>query len=77
MQDLLNKKQEELEKAIDQFNAQNDQLHAQKLQYDQMIRKVKLEQREIDTLKKRQNEDVEKMKEDAMQQIKKEKKALE
>ena len=34
MQDLLNKKQEELEKAIDRFNAQNEQLNAQKLQYD-------------------------------------------
>ena len=32
-----------------------------------MVRKVKLEQREVDALKKRQNEDVEKMKEDAMQ----------
>ena len=53
MQELLNKKQEELEKAIDQFNSQNDQLNAQKMQYDQMIRKLKVEQRELEAVKKR------------------------
>ena len=34
MQALLNKKQEELEKAIDQFNSDNEQLSQQKLKYD-------------------------------------------
>jgi len=34
MQALLNRKQEELEKAIDQFNAENEQLGQQKVKYD-------------------------------------------
>ena len=77
MQALLGKKQEELEKAIDQFNAENEQLGQQKVKYDQMIRKLKVEQRELEGMKKRQQEDVDRLKEDEMQKVRKEKRALE
>jgi len=42
-----------------------------------MLRKVKTEQRELEAQRKRANEDVDRMKEDEMSKLRKEKKALE
>ena len=42
-----------------------------------MIKKLKIDQREVEMQRKRTNEDVEKMKEEEMNKVRKEKKALE
>ena len=42
-----------------------------------MIRKLKIDQREVDAQKKRQAEEVERLKEEEMGKVRKEKKALE
>lgn len=77
MDSLLAKKQEQLEKAIERYNADNETLTQKKSQYDNLLRKVKVEQREIDALRKRNQEEVERLKEDEMSKLRKEKKALE
>ena len=41
MEALLAKKQDQLEKAIQRYNADNDQLAQKKSQYDNLLRKVK------------------------------------
>ena len=43
MEALLAKKQEQLEKAIARYNSDNDQLAQKKAQYDNMIRKLKID----------------------------------
>ena len=48
-----------------------------KREYDNLMRKVKIETRELETLKKKMSEDVEKVKQEELDKIKKEKKALE
>lgn len=48
-----------------------------KAQYDNLIRKVRAEQREVEAMKKRQAEEVDKLKEEEMNKLKKEKRALE
>ena len=77
MDTLLAKKQEQLEKAIERYNADNETLAQKKSQYDNLLRKVKAEQREMDALRKRNQEEVERLKEDEMSKLRKEKKALE
>ena len=47
-----------------------------KREYETLMRKVKIETRELETLKKKMNEDVEKVKQEELDKIKKEKKAL-
>ena len=42
-----------------------------------MIRKLKVEQRELEAMKKRQQEEVERLKEEEMQKVRKERRALE
>lgn len=41
MEALLAKKQDQLEKAIQRYNADNEQLAQKKSQYDNLLRKVK------------------------------------
>ena len=77
MDSLLAKKQEQLEKAIERYNTDNDTLTQKKSQYDNLLRKVKAEQREMDALRKRNQEEVERLKEDEMSKLRKEKRALE
>ena len=77
MDSLLAKKQEQLEKAIERYNTDNETLAQKKSQYDALLRKVKAEQREMDALRKRNHEEVERLKEDEMSKLRKEKRALE
>lgn len=48
-----------------------------KREYENLIRKVRGETRELETLKKKINDDVEKVKQEELEKIRKEKKALE
>jgi hypothetical protein len=48
-----------------------------KREYEQLIRKVRLETKELDTLRKKMGEDVEKAKAEELEKIKRERKALE
>lgn len=48
-----------------------------KREYETLIRKVRGETRELEVLKKKVNEDVEKVKQEELEKIRKEKKALE
>ena len=48
-----------------------------KAQYDTLLRKLKLEQRELENSKKRNAEEVERLKEDEMNKVRKERRALE
>ena len=48
MEALLSKRQDQLEKAIARYNADNDALARQKSQYDNLLRKVKADQRDLD-----------------------------
>lgn len=77
MEALLAKKQEQLEKAIERYNQDNEMLTQKKSQYDNMLRKVRSEQRELEAMKKRQADEVDKLKEEEMNKLKKEKKAFE
>ncbi len=77
MEALLQKKQEQLEKAIARYNNDNTDLVQKKAQYDNMLRKVKTEQRELEAQRKKAGEEVDRMKEDEMSKLRKEKKALE
>jgi len=43
MEALFSKRQEQLEKAISRYNADNEALSRQKTQYDSLLRKVKAE----------------------------------
>lgn len=77
MEALLAKKQEQLEKAIQQYNQDNEILSAKKIQYDRLMMKIKAEQRELEAQRKRTQDDVTRLKEDEMDKVRKEKKALE
>jgi hypothetical protein len=48
-----------------------------KREYETLMRKVKIETRELENLRKKMSEDVEKLKQEELEKIKKEKKALE
>ena len=43
MEALLGKKQDQLEKAIERYNSDNDVLAQKKAQYDNLLRKVRVE----------------------------------
>lgn len=77
MQALVNSKLEQLDKAIEKYNQENERVCSQKREYEDLMRKVRIETRELETLKKRMSEDVEKVKQEELDKIKKEKKALE
>ena len=48
MEALLQKKQDQLEKAIQRYNSDNHELAMKKAQYDNMIKKLKIDQREVE-----------------------------
>lgn len=56
----MNSKLEQLDKAIAKYNQENEKLAAMKREYETLMRKVKLEAREVDKERKRISEDVEK-----------------
>jgi len=41
MQELMNQKMEQLDKAMQKFNTDNDRVQGMKREYDQLIRKAK------------------------------------
>ena len=56
---------------------ETEALASKKTQYETLMRKVKLEQRELENSKRRNAEEVERMKEEEMSKVRKEKRALE
>ena len=77
MQALVSQKLEQLDKAIEKYNLENEKINSMKREYEQLIRKVRLETKELDTLRKKMGEDVEKAKAEELEKIKRERKALE
>lgn len=76
MQALVNQKLEQLDKAIEKYNQENERVSAMKRDYEALMRKVRVETRELENLKKKMNEDVEKVKQEELDKLKKERNAL-
>lgn len=62
MQAAVDKKVLQLDQAITQYNAEHDQLKRKQAEFEQLTRKLKLEQRDLDQQRRRLLEDVEKQK---------------
>ena len=77
MQALVSQKLEQLDKAIEKYNLENEKVNSMKREYEQLIRKVRLETKELDSLRKKMGEDVEKAKAEELEKIKRERNALE
>ena len=73
MEELLQKKQIQLEKAIERYNADNHELNQMKAKYENFMKKLQIQQREVEAMKKRGQEEIEKAKEEEMQKLRKEK----
>lgn len=52
------------------YNSEQQKLNSQKQIYEQQMKKLKIDQRELDVQRKRQKEQFEKMKEEEMAKIK-------
>ena len=62
MQQLVDRKIAQLDQAIASYQVENERTQAVKRDLDQQIRKVKIDQRELDAQRKRLLEDVERTK---------------
>jgi molecular chaperone GrpE (heat shock protein) len=70
-------KLEQLDKAIEKYNLENEKVNTMKREYEQLMRKVRQETKDLETLRKKMGEDVEKAKAEELDKIKRERKALE
>lgn len=77
MERMVAAKVEQLNKAMEKFNQEQEQLNRKKLEYEKLTSKIQVERREFEANKKRAFEDIERLKQDELEKIKKEKKALE
>jgi molecular chaperone GrpE (heat shock protein) len=77
MQALVSQKLEQLDKAIEKYNLENEKVNTMKREYEQLMRKVRQETKDLETLRKKMGEDVEKAKAEELDKIKRERKALE
>jgi hypothetical protein len=77
MQALVSQKLEQLDKAIEKYNLENEKVNNMKREYEQLMRKVRQETKDLETLRKKMGEDVEKAKAEELDKIKRERKALE
>ncbi len=68
---------EQLDKAIESYNLENERAQKLKKEYEQMVNKQRVEYREFEARKKKEIEEIEKYKLDEQDKIKKEKKLLE
>ena len=62
MQALVSQKLEQLDKAIEKYNLENEKVNTMKREYEQLMRKVRQETKDLETLRKKMGEDVEKAK---------------
>jgi len=56
VQRMLEDKKEQLDKAMKFYNSEQQKLNNQKLLYDQQLKKLRIDQREIEMQRKRQTE---------------------
>ena len=70
-------KQELLERQIKIYNSETIRVNAMKEQYENMMKVLKSQERELDLQRKKDKENIEKLREEEMLKIKKEKKVLE
>lgn len=77
MQALVSQKLEQLDKAIEKYNLENEKVNTMKREYEHLMRKVRQETKDLETLRKKMGEDVEKAKAEELDKIKRERKALE
>lgn len=73
----MNQRAEELDKLVEKYSADCDRLEKQRREYENLIKKVKIEQREWEAKKRRDLEEFEKQKEEELGKVKKEKKNYE
>lgn len=77
VQRVVNLKLEQLDKAIEKYNAENDKVGKLKKEYESMVKKVKVDSRDVESKKKKDLDDFEKAKDEELQKLKKERKILE
>lgn len=68
---------EQLDKAIETYNQQNEAAQRLKREYEQLLSKQRVDFRDFEGKKKRELEELERVKNEELEKIKKEKKALE
>lgn len=70
VQRILDEKKEQLDKAMKHYNMELVKLNQQKLQYEGQMKKLRIDQRELDLNRKKQKDALDKMKEEEMNKIK-------
>jgi centromere protein J len=77
MERLVAQKVEQLNKAMEKFNQEQDFHNRKRQEYERLIQKAQIEKRDFEAMKKKALEEVERLKEEELNKLKKEKKALE
>lgn len=67
---MVAQKIEQLNKAMEKFNLEQDFHQKKKLEYEKLIQKVQIEKREFEAVKKKAMEDIEKLKQDELNKLK-------
>ena len=73
----MKQKMEQLNQAIETYNQQTEGAHKMKREYEQLVAKQRVDFREFETRKKKELEDIDRLRNDEVDKLKKDKKALE
>jgi ribosomal protein L34E len=77
MDKVMKSKMEQLERAIETYNAQSEQAQRVKREYEALLGKQRVDFRDFEAKKKRELEDMDRLRNEELEKVRKEKKLLE